>query len=117
MERRGLPVWKFKAGSLSALQWMPVLARLPSGGRCLFQRTKDCGRPLLGLNGHWAWLVATIALLLPAVARSVNLPSVRFLRPRTGALDPLPPLRFEKSCRPTFEFTGLARLYAQGPVE
>ena len=50
-------------------------------------------RQIFGLNGHWAWLVATIALLLPAVARSVNLPSVRFLRPRTGALDPLQSLR------------------------
>jgi len=36
---------------------------------------------------------ATTALLLPAIARSVNLQSVRFLRPRTGVLDPLLPLR------------------------
>ena len=45
----------------------------------------------LGLNSHWAGLAATTAQLLPAVACSVNLPSGSFLRPRTGAPDPLRP--------------------------
>jgi hypothetical protein len=44
-------------------------------------------RPEVGQSGHWAWLAATTALLLPAVAHSVNFPSVSFLRLRTGALD------------------------------
>lgn len=46
---------------------------------------------LFGLNGHWAWVAATTAMLVPAVAPSVNLPSVSLLRLRTGALDPNPP--------------------------
>ena len=53
-------------------------------------RAADSGHQcrVIGQNSHWAWLAATTALLLPAVARSVNLPSVSFLRTRTGALDP-----------------------------
>ena len=45
-------------------------------------------------------------LLLPPVARSVNLPSVSSLHPRTGDLDPLLPFRFETICRPTLEISG-----------
>ena len=52
---------------------------------------------VIGQNSHWAWHAATTVLLLPPVARSVNLPSVSSLRPRTGALDPLLPWRFEKA--------------------
>ena len=39
-----------------------------------------------------------------------------FLRLQMGALSPLLPLRFEKSCRSTFKITGLARLFTQGAV-
>jgi len=38
-------------------------------------------------------------------------------RPRTCAPGQEPPLLCRRSSRSTFEFTGLARLYAQGPVE
>lgn len=57
-------------------------------------------RPHLGQNSHWAWLAAATALLLPAVARGANLPSVSFPRSRTGALDLLPSVDLAQSGRP-----------------
>jgi len=45
----------------------------------------------IGLNGYWAWVAATTAMPVPAVAPGVNLPSASLLRLRTGALDPNPP--------------------------
>jgi hypothetical protein len=60
---------------------------------------------LIGQSGHWAWLAATTALLLPAVAHSVNFPSVSFLRLRTGALDLLRPLGLAKAQWPVSEWS------------
>ena len=55
---------------------------------------------VLGQNSHWAWLAAATALLLPAVARGANLPSVSFPRSRTGALDLLRSVDLAQSGRP-----------------